>query len=160
MKNIYLTAIFIFFNLLAHSQNAPITGGFHVGTDYSGNQFVYFQGNNQTEYNLSVTVKCVNEQLNQQRTWPFTLIAGGSFSIGPGVGWTWQRGEKLYVYFPNGQSIYWVYGNSGRNLSFTGREGEFCTGDRHKCTCSGYKPRSRADWHCKNCDHVKSDHKF
>jgi hypothetical protein len=159
MKKLFLV-IAILSGVMTHAQNPYISGGFNIGSDYYGNRYVYFQGTNITQYNIPITVVSVNEELNENKKWSFTLIAGGAFSIGPNESWYWQPGEKLFVYFSNGQSIYWTYGVSRKNPSFTGCAGRNCTGDRHSCCCPGYEARSRADWHCKHCTHVKSDHKF
>lgn len=51
---------------------------------------------------------------------------------------------------------------TGSDPSFIGgvSAGEYCNGDGYSCHCPGYERYSSADWHCKNCGHVKSDHKF
>lgn len=110
--------IAILSGIMAYGQNPYISGSFNIGYDDNGNEVVYFQGNNLTNYNIPITVVSVNEELNQNRRWSFNSFAGKSFSIGPNEGWSWQPGEKLVIYFSNGQSIYWVYGASQNNSAF------------------------------------------
>lgn len=85
---------------------AQISGGF-----YYGNGFVYFMGQNVSGYGLSkLTIKCVNNQLNQQQTFTMSFLANGkTFTIGPADGWEWQPGEQLFITYANGQSVYWAY---------------------------------------------------
>jgi hypothetical protein len=115
MKKICLI-IAILCGTMAYGQNLYISGSFKIGMDDNGNRVVYFQGNNLTRYNIPITIMTVNEELNENRRWAFNFFAGKSFSIGPNEGWFWQPGEKLIIYFPNGQSTYWVYGDSGTHI--------------------------------------------
>lgn len=153
-KSMFIGLLTLTFIFQSFSQ---ISGGFYR----SQNGSVYFSGKNTSQYTLTINVVAVNEQLNQQRSWQYTINPSRIFIIDESYGWQWQTGEKLYVQFANGQSIYWVNNISqAYSPSFRGREGEHCTGDMHGCPCPGYEKYSNADWHCKYCGHPKSYHKF
>ena len=85
---------------------AQITGGF-----YSQNGSVYFMGTNNSGYKLgSITIRCVNSYLQQERTFTMNYMLNGSnFTVGEADGWTWQPGEQLFVTYSNGNSVYWIY---------------------------------------------------
>lgn len=85
---------------------AQITGGF-----YNQNGYIYFIGQNVSGYGLSnLTIKCVNNELNQQQTFTMDFLSNGNrFSVGPSEDWVWQPGERLIITYANGQSVYWVY---------------------------------------------------
>lgn len=87
-----------------------IKGGFYTGT-FQGQACIYFQGTNVSGNRLyNLKVYCVNEILNQQQEYTLeSLDNNGSFELGPANNWMWQPGEKLYVVYSNGQSVYWVY---------------------------------------------------
>lgn len=85
---------------------AQITGGF-----YNQDGFVYFKGQNISGFGLqNLTIKCVNNYLNEQKTFNISFFnSGGTFTVGPSDGWQWQPGEQLYVTYNNGTSVYWTY---------------------------------------------------
>lgn len=89
---------------------AQIKGGFYTGT-FQGQVCIYFQGTNVSGNSLcNLKVYCVNEILNQQQEYTLELLDNnGSFELGPANNWMWQLGEKLYVVYNNGQSVYWEY---------------------------------------------------
>lgn len=89
---------------------AQIKGGFYTGT-FQGQVCIYFQGTNVSGNSLcNLKVYCVNEILNQRQEYTLELLDNnGSFELGPANNWMWQPGEKLYVVYSNGQSVYWVY---------------------------------------------------
>lgn len=108
MKQIYLCVIMGFFVCIkGYSQ---IKGGFYTGT-FQGQACIYFQGTNVSGNRLyNLKVYCVNEILNQQQEYTLeSLDNNGSFELGPANNWMWQLGEKLYVVYNNGQSVYWIY---------------------------------------------------
>lgn len=89
---------------------AQIKGGFYTGT-FQGQACIYFKGTNvsgKSLYNLKVY--CVNEILSQQQEYTLDILDNNSsFELGPVNDWLWQPGEKLYVVYSNGKSVYWVY---------------------------------------------------
>lgn len=100
-----IVALFAYF--CGHTQ---IKGGFYTGT-FQGQACVYFQGTNVSGNKLyNLKVYCVSEILNQQQEYTLdALDNNGSFELGPANNWMWQPGEKLYVVYSNGQSVYWEY---------------------------------------------------
>lgn len=108
MRRTYLCLMV--FLLVSISGYAQINGGFHYGT-FQGQACVYFKGTNVSGMNLyNLKVYCVNEVLGQKQEYTLdALDSQGSFEIGPGNDWLWQSGEKLYVVYSNGQSVYWLF---------------------------------------------------
>lgn len=104
MKRLF--SILLLICTLSLSAVVQITGGF-----YTQNGSVFFMGTNNSGYNLSgLTIKCVNNYLNQERTFTLnTMVNGSNFTVGDADGWTWQPGEHLYVTYSNGKSVYWTY---------------------------------------------------
>lgn len=153
MKSIIIATLFCISSIF--SSHAQISGGFAHNKGK-----VYFSGTNNTNYTLIITVYAINEQLNNQHQWQFNLLPNHYFTIDNNNGWNWQQGEKLYIQFQNGQSIYWTNNLSQKSSSpsFKGKKGAYCTGDYHQCPCPGYAPYGPADWHCKHCGHPKNYH--
>ncbi|MDP3442498.1 MAG: hypothetical protein Q8T08_06505 [Ignavibacteria bacterium] len=110
MKKSYLI-FFLFGCLFTYGQSSPIQGSFKTKADYIGNTYIYFEGVNNSDYDFSnLTIACINEVKNEKINFSLDkLDSGDSFLIGAKDGWFWERGEKLYVIFANGKSIYWVY---------------------------------------------------
>lgn len=106
MKKIIFTLSFILVSLLSIGQ---ISGGFLNGTDYSGNMFVYFKGINISQNIVQIKIKCINEQLDQEKSWDCKLSSGDYFTVGSSDNWIWQPNEKLIITYPDGTSYYWVY---------------------------------------------------
>lgn len=108
MKQLFLFLIVVLFTCVdGYSQ---IKGGFYSGT-FQGQTCIYFKGTNvsgRSLYNLKVY--CINEILSQHQEYTLDILDNnGSFELGPVNDWLWQPGEKLYVVYSNGQSVYWVY---------------------------------------------------
>lgn len=158
MKKVVVLIVII---LLTCSAQAQISGGFYYGSDVYGNGFVYFQGSNVSASNLNIKVICKNDDLDEEKVFYFTpLYSGNNFTIGPADGWIWQPGEKLYIIYPNGKNVYWIYGQQSRsNPSFKGhgRCTYYNSLTRERCTCKGYKG-DYGKGPCKNCGHSYVKH--
>lgn len=89
----------------AYSQ---INGGYYWWNSM-GQSFLYFQGKNVSGRTLKYfKVTCVNERLHQRMSFNFTNVANKKiFTIGPGNGWVWQNGEKIYIDY-GGKRSCWV----------------------------------------------------
>ncbi|GEM_PF-3605856 len=106
MKKITFTLLSTLISLLSIGQ---ISGGFLNGTDYSGNMFVYFKGTNISQNSVQIKIKCINEQLDQEKSWDCKISIGGYFTVGPSDNWIWQSGEKLIITYSDETSYYWIY---------------------------------------------------
>lgn len=108
MKQRYLYVIAVLF--ICANSYSQIKGGFYSG-NFQGQAYIYFKGTNVSGRSLfNLKVYCVNEMLGQQQEYTLdSLENNGSFELGPANDWLWQSGEKLYVVYSNGQSVYWIY---------------------------------------------------
>lgn len=145
--------LLIFLLFIASNAFSQINGSFSLSVDMFGNSFWYFQGTNTTASNFNVRVHCINERLNQRRSFDYGLYSGSSFTIGPSQGWTWETGEKLIVELPDGSKRVWTFGR--QQQSFTGQK-YVCKGDM--CFCRRYERKSLVNSDCKNCGHVEKWH--
>lgn len=156
MKQNIILAMFI---LIGWTAQAQISGGFNTGTDIYGNKYVYFQGTNNSSYNININILCRNDNLDEERAFNFSpLYSGNSFTIGPANGWIWQPGEKLYITYPNGKSVYWVF-QPRNNPSFKGHGActHYDARTRVRCNCPGYKG-GYGKGPCERCHHKYTEH--
>ncbi|MFI3261465.1 MAG: hypothetical protein R3Y26_01015 [Rikenellaceae bacterium] len=103
--------------------------------------------------NSAIKISCINEYLGQKKDFNIVVNSGTNFNVGPNEGWYWQSGEKLYITYSNGTSVYWTYGANQSNPSFTGHLN--CT----KCSCKGWAGGSNYNKPCPNCGHSYTDHR-
>ena len=156
-KLLFISIAILALNIHLYSQ---VKGGFYIGKNNIGNKYIYFRGQNYSQYTIQINLCASNDRLNQRLYWQYVLLPLQTFTIGPEDGWIWQIGEKLWIQYQNGQYGSWTNMLSVGSYSpiFTGNSGKHCRGDHNSCYCNGYSPAGGADWHCKYFGHVKNDH--
>lgn len=135
---------------------SQITGGFYFGKYTNGSSYIYFKGINVSGYNLQINICATNEIQNQRRDWNLFLLAGNSFTISPNDGWSWIKGEKLWVQYSNGATGYWVNSLSLASSSPSFRGSLHCT----LCNCKSWGGGSNYNSVCPNpgCRHSYVKH--
>ncbi|MDD4820840.1 MAG: hypothetical protein PHD21_08420 [Flavobacteriales bacterium] len=139
------------------SSYVKLDGRFYCYTDpRTGRQSVYFQADNNTNKYVNIRVQCVNDRLRDHIERNINLTPNASFAIGLSEGWNWQEGEKLYIFYPNGQRQIWVFQSS--RMTYINSA---CT--VNGCYCPGYVSSNDAYPTlsvCRNCGHPISEHNF
>lgn len=110
---VILFSYFVFCSMMLST--AQVNGGFKSEADNYGNEIVYFEGQNVANSTLyDMKIYCVNEIKDQKKELVLSgLIAGQKFTVGLREGWSWENGEKLYVVYSNGRSVYWTFSQAG-----------------------------------------------
>jgi hypothetical protein len=86
-----------------------IEGGFYLYSTYGGGTAVCFAAMNTSNVAGKITFTASNEYYGRNVSYSVFLSPGESFYFGPPHGWTWARGEKMYITFSNGSTVYWQF---------------------------------------------------
>lgn len=139
---------------------AQMTGSFVWFND----GHLYFTATNQTTSNLSVRLVAVSEYNDIVRSETVVVQAGGGIYLGPTTPWRWywHSGDKIYLTYPNGVTVFWTCNTTESAPVYPSFQGKHCTGTVG-CDCPGFEPITDGkEWekaYCKHCGHKKSCHK-
>ena len=135
-----------------------------VGEFYRANDgHYYFKANNSQNTFGTIKVTAIS-YVNDVRREEYVSVRGygDGFILGPTTPWRWywQRGDRIYITYPDGSNVYWEcpYTETKNNVSF---QGKVCTGIVG-CDCSGFSASStvgNGQFICRKCNHQKKYHK-
>ena len=138
--------------------SAQLHGQFYTNDD----GHIYFQATNVSGCYFNAAIRAISNNRDNSET----ITVGQGFLLGPTTPWKWywKKGDRIYVTYPNGQSVCWecpstdiAYRES--NVSFKGKH---CNGTVG-CDCPGFSPIQHKEvWkqaYCKHCSHHRSSHK-
>ena len=97
--------------------SAQLRGQFYTGQD----GHIYFQATNVSGSYFNAAIRAISNDRDNSET----ITVGQGFILGPTTPWKWywKKGDRIYVTYPNGQSVYWECPStdvaySGSNVSF------------------------------------------
>lgn len=138
--------------------SAQLHGQFYTSQD----GHIYFQATNVSGSYFNAAIRAISNNRDNSET----ITVGQGFLLGPTTPWKWywKKGDRIYVTYPNGQSVYWECPStdiaySGSNVPFKGKH---CNGTVG-CDCPGFSPKTNGDeWekaYCRHCGHHRNSHK-
>lgn len=138
--------------------SAQLSGQFYTSQD----GHIYFQATNVSGCYFNAAIRAISNNRDNSET----ITVGQGFLLGPTTPWRWywKKGDRIYVTYPNGQSVYWecpstdiAYSES--DVSFKGKNCDGTVG----CSCPGFSPITDEEVYrqayCKHCGHHRNYHK-
>jgi hypothetical protein len=105
MKHILCVLVILF---ICSSASAQIAGGFTYSI-HNGVQGVYFEAVNTLPIAYSIAFKAVKASNGFYYMNTMIVAPGAIMWAGPDTGWIWEKGDQMYIVYPNGQMQTWVY---------------------------------------------------
>ena len=102
---------------------AQLRGQFYTAQD----GHIYFQATNVSGSYFNATIRAISTDRDNSES----IKVGQGFILGPSTPWKWywKEGDRIYVTYPNGQSVFWECPNtdiaySQSNVSFGQKNGK------------------------------------
>ena len=133
------------------------------GTFLWSNNHLYFTASNVTNYSFPISITAVSEYNDMQRSESIVVGPGGGFHLGPTTPWhwSWHSGDRIYVTYPDGNTVYWECEMTETKPNQPSFKGKVCTGSVG-CDCTKFVPITDGEvWeqnYCKECGHKRSEH--